>query len=1199
MRSCLALIILLLFVVGCNSEYAQLSAINKTRIKITATLPSGITADKIMLWGKNANGNQFARVIEAGDEETFIFDNGAMTLYAIAWTAPNLTGDVYCGTQPNTLSGPDINLNLALTNADCDRPYFKGTTTLTTPVTLGDAKVEWCEAVTNITGVADKCTDELANASRKEARGHAMSYRYVLKTFDKSKNKYSFRSDEISSVCLTGTPNAGTPSDGLAISIGSQIPIGDGSTTPFYLTLETFPGDWSCGDSTHGKISTVFQNGLIKNSTTTKYFQDVNFHKIFVRMSGAEVCNAKTNAQTFAGGNGMTLSPYLICNPTQFYNMHTTRTSSFKLMSDIDLAPYYYGLTTLPNIPNGLTCLKKGSNFIPLGYDFGTCSYSAEGFFSGDFDGGGKTIKGMKINMPDSQLIGLYTRKFGGEIRRVKFENASVKGQSSVGVIAGGTQVMMRDIHLDKVNVESTLSNAGGLAGSSTAHPNNCAFKNILMTNSTVTGYLGSIGGIISSSDSCEFNYISVSGIVKSTVSGTVGGIAGSISNSIVNETSFEGVVSGFAMVGGITGNHYNSQVLHNKVIGNVQVTSTGSDGRAGGLIGYTNGVPSVASSYVLENYFFGQITQNCLAVTPTDCGIGNIVGDPGGWGAGDFSTNLYTLSNSTSGKSPIVSGTNITASAFYNLATVFPAAFIKTGDIPRLSHEMYAGITDMRHPCQKTPSAYLSVADQIAAGRGTSESNPISVCNFYQFKDMRTSALNASKFYKFLSPILVTEGIPYIATEFTGQIDGNGQSLIRMQLTGAIAAYPIAWWNSIGATGVIKNLTIVDTRLTDVGPASSTAVIATTNNGTIDSVYAVGTSTVPMSGGEHSLFVHTNNGTIKNSYVGGYGTITNQMAGVAFNNTGFIQDSIFNSAFSCTWGVDCHRVAGISINNSGTIRRNEVTSTIEDSSAPVGASDFMFVSVFNTGTIEDIQIQPTSRIVSKGYAAHGIVRENSSTGIIQRVYNEGSVAVFNGSLPAVAPFGTLGDSDFIEGASGGVGYSYPGGSVSNIAYTKIGRWSYPSQYGYVSRTPMVGSCQYILSGDLPASWETAMTTASLYGRFGLMVSQNEAPFFFVSTPSLFPAANDTFLVDDAIPCSMSPGNPTAYFWPYDYRSGADLIQSYQRFVWATFSGWSGAYNITVDDTVYHQYKYNEANGITGTKPIWIFDTTNSMRLAR
>lgn len=1171
---------------------------SKTRIKVSVTLPTAITADKIMLWGQNSsNTSSFAKVVTAGEENTFIVENGDYTFYAIAWTLTGLTGDVYCATSPNTLTGPDTTINLSTQNTHCSASHFKGSTTSTIPETFGSAKPVWCESVSNITAGTDVCTDDLENVWRKAGRGHAMSYRYVLKSYERTKNNYSFKPDVINSVCQVGTPDMAIALDGLAASFAStQVPVGDGSSTPFYFVLEVFPGDFWCDGSTHGKITITHKNGLKKDSSTTKYFiQGGSTHKLYVRMGEDEICNSTAEAQTFAGGMGARNSPHLICNPTQFYNMHTARTTSFKLMSDIDLTPYYYGVTTLPNIPNGLSCLEKGSNFLPLGYD-GVCGDTGESFPSNDFDGGGKTITGLKMSMPSKSLVGLFMRKYGGEIRRLKMVNPNIKALSYSGALVGVNQATIRDVVLEKAQIEGVNSVVGGIAGGATAHPNDCLFKNI-KADVVVRATLGTVGGIIAQGESCEFHNVGLTGYVSSITSGTVGGIAATLSNSILDNVSFEGFVMGHTDVGGITANLYETKFQNTKAVGAVMATSTGTALNVGGLVGFTNGSPG-ATSFMVNNYFFGHVIHYCSdTVTPTTCGASNVVGDTGGWGAGSLTSNYYNLQTAISGYSVIPAGTARAQSIFFDSTAAWPAAFSKLdGDLPRLGFETTALTSDLRHPCRTVPHANETVANQIIAGRGDSSDTPISVCRSQQVEHMQSVADHATKYYKVLAPVVMTSTLPPSTTDFSGQIDGNYYGLIRPRVYGAMGL-DAAWWRSITSTGVIKNMYFLASVIEANGAAATTALIAKTNNGTLDRLNIVATKTFPESG-ENAIVVHTNAGTIKNSFAGGSGVIKKNMAGVVALNSGTIEDSIFNPYFVCTTGIECTDVSGVTNLNTATgiIRRVEISPYIEDVfDGNLSPSNFTFIANTNGGTIEDVHIKSNSRILSKAYAAHAITIENYATGVIRRIYNEGFIRVASGNLPSLV---TPGDIDYMEGASSLVGWNWPGGTFQQYGYTKHARWTYPSQYGNGPRVPGTFKCTITVTGGLNPTWETAMVNVGLFGRFGMMTVENEAaPYLFASVPTIT-AGNDTIEFYDPAPCSLVAGNPVAYFRPLDQLNGDGELSTAQTLSWGTFSSWNGAMDITID-AAYHTQMYNFQIGASTSKPVWIFDTTRSLRMNR
>ncbi len=278
---------------------------------------------------------------------------------------------------------------------------------------------------------------------------------------------------------------------------------------------------------------------------------------------------------------------------------------------------------------------------------------------------------------------------------------------------------------------------------------------------------------------------------------------------------------------------------------------------------------------------------------------------------------------------------------------------------------------------------------------------------------------------------------------------------------------------------------------------------------------------------------------------------------------------------------------------NYGTIGRLELVSNIIESAVNAGSSDLSFIAKKNFGLIEDIHIKAESRINSRHKAVHAVA-QNRSGGTVQRIYNEGRVFVSSGELPATA---SLSEVDYLDGATNTVGYSY--GSVSQIAYKFIPRWSFNSQYGFPSYTALsANECQFDGSGGMPPVWETAMSSPTLFNRFGLMVS-DIAPTYLFTRPAFFTPGFDTFYLYDNAACSFGAGNPTVYFVPFDQQGGTGLISQAQSQMYSTFSTWDGISDVTGDDMPTHQYRYEKILGLNPTRPVWLFDTTNSLRFFR
>ena len=212
-----------------------------------------------------------------------------------------------------------------------------------------------------------------------------------------------------------------------------------------------------------------------------------------------------------------------------------------------------------------------GAGFTPIGN--GTTNY-----FTGSYNGKGHTIKGIFINRPTVQYVGLFGISMGtGSIDSLGVININITGKNYVGGITGLN------------NTNRSVSNSfttGSITGNS----------------GVVGGLIGSNGGTVSSSYStCSVNGISstIGGLVgfnsgngnisKSFATGNVtssssqiGGLVGSNSGSIANTYS-TGSATGSYWVGGLVGyNNYSGIINYSFAKGNIP----GNDPDIGGLVG-------------------------------------------------------------------------------------------------------------------------------------------------------------------------------------------------------------------------------------------------------------------------------------------------------------------------------------------------------------------------------------------------------------------------------------------------------------------------------------------------------------------------------------------------------------------------------------------------------------------------------------
>ena len=202
-----------------------------------------------------------------------------------------------------------------------------------------------------------------------------------------------------------------------------------------------------------------------------------------------------------------------ISTPQQLYDIRNTSSAGVKyqLANDIDLSGFNAG-------PAG----DGGSGWLPIN--------DPSGSFSGIFDGKGHTIKGMTINRPSLNIIGLFGM-FTGEFKNTKIENANLIGNFAVGAVSGGIQ----NGKVENVSVsgdfKAIANNAGGITGSSLT---------VTIINSYVTGNISAAqyaGGLIGRASGPTTTITSSYAAAKITGSST-GGLLGTVVAGTKNITN-------------------------------------------------------------------------------------------------------------------------------------------------------------------------------------------------------------------------------------------------------------------------------------------------------------------------------------------------------------------------------------------------------------------------------------------------------------------------------------------------------------------------------------------------------------------------------------------------------------------------------------------------------------------------------------
>lgn len=231
--------------------------------------------------------------------------------------------------------------------------------------------------------------------------------------------------------------------------------------------------------------------------------------------------------------------------------------------------------------------------------------------FSGTFDGNGMTLSNLYVENTESEFAGLFGMLNTGTVKNLNVHNASVKGLSSVGVIAGGYTGKIENCHVTGlIQVEGSYK-VGGIIG----------YAYATVTDSSVAGDEGSyvrgtyleadlegdnVGGVIGFVGEGSKTYSGLSASISVEGTRKVGGVIGYLSADVSAEgLSYTGSVSTNAtgeyllenasriMVGGLVGEYAANTSLKNSAVTGSTVTGA-SAACTGALVGGTRNVNNV-----------------------------------------------------------------------------------------------------------------------------------------------------------------------------------------------------------------------------------------------------------------------------------------------------------------------------------------------------------------------------------------------------------------------------------------------------------------------------------------------------------------------------------------------------------------------------------------------------------------------------
>lgn len=228
--------------------------------------------------------------------------------------------------------------------------------------------------------------------------------------------------------------------------------------------------------------------------------------------------------------------------------------------------------------------------------------------YLGTFDGKGKTISNLYINVTSDHAGFFGYANEGGCIKNITFNNAKVKstGSYNTGILVGGADCnFIENIKiLENCSIEGN-GIVGGIAGDASGNISNCENHAVVNGNYSAGGIVGSYQGSDKSITSCA-NY----GVITGT-SDNIGGIAGDAMCNIINCEN-HAMVNGIGRIGGIVGSYHGSDISITSCANYGVVTGSGYC--VGGLAG------SFGLGTILNSANYGNITG-------TDC-VGNLIGE-------------------------------------------------------------------------------------------------------------------------------------------------------------------------------------------------------------------------------------------------------------------------------------------------------------------------------------------------------------------------------------------------------------------------------------------------------------------------------------------------------------------------------------------------------------------------------------------
>ncbi len=278
----------------------------------------------------------------------------------------------------------------------------------------------------------------------------------------------------------------------------------------------------------------------------------------------------------FTDGDGTPADPYVVMTAEDLDHVRDDLGASYRLGADIDLSSYV--------------------NWVPIGSD------PISNAFTGRFDGGHHTIRGLKIISSDVfiGLFGVASDASGGYIRNVRLIDVDIMvgaGNSQAGGLIGAAAAPVEGVSVRGV-IRGIGSAMGGLAGQA-VRP--VADSEAHVRIEGAFDRAGGLIGTVTSGGSVERSYANSD--VNLTGSGEAGGLVGHWSGGpdLANSYAFGDVTSQSGAVGGLVGEIFLDLAITDSYAA-VDLTTGG--GQVGGLVGDRSGLFPLPEATITRSYW-------------------------------------------------------------------------------------------------------------------------------------------------------------------------------------------------------------------------------------------------------------------------------------------------------------------------------------------------------------------------------------------------------------------------------------------------------------------------------------------------------------------------------------------------------------------------------------------------------------------